>query len=42
MTWAAPQAMVYLDDTPKTLMIVFAGSNTSLSKNYLAAVNFAN
>ena len=41
MTWTTPQGMVYLEDSPKTLMIAFASGNSSLSKNYIAAVNFA-
>lgn len=40
MTWAAPQGMVYLNDTPKTLLIAFASGNTTLSKNFIAAINF--
>jgi hypothetical protein len=27
MTWSAPQGMVYLEDTPKTLIIAFASEN---------------
>jgi hypothetical protein len=41
MIWTAPQGMVYLDDTPKTLLIAFAATNSSLSKNYIAAVDFS-
>ena len=40
MTWAAPQGMIYLTDNPKTLLIAFASDNTTLSKNFIAAIDF--